>query len=327
MGYDDDKIDDVTQPSQRSPQRMPLGFKIPIIAIPLFTVAMLVPGMRSAFLAALGETYQCTFSRAINAGRFGEDRMRRWAAIRASAQRIQSDENYSLWRTRDGDFWIPNRNTDALAYNLAEQEQDVYGRGVMGVRSGDVVLDGGANVGVFTRKALNAGARTVVAVEPAPENVESLRRNFAQEIASGRVVIQAVGLWNQPAELPLRVDAGNSARNSFVMDFGPAASTVMVPLRTIDSIVESLALTKVDFIKLDIEGAEKNAIAGANQTMARFHPRLAVAMEHLVDDPIAIPAAINSMGLGYVTICGPCMDYQSSVRPDTLYFTPRSHGR
>jgi FkbM family methyltransferase len=191
------------------------------------------------------------------------------------------------------------------------------------VHSGDVVLDGGANVGVFTRKALAAGARTVIAVEPAPENVESLRRNFPKEIASGRVVIQALGLWDQPAVLPLRVDADNSARNSFVLSFGPAASTVMVPLRTIDSVVESLALTSVDFIKLDIEGAEKNALAGAKQTVARFHPRLAIAMEHLPDDPVAIPAAINSMGLGYVTLCGPCVPDGFAARPDTLYFAPR----
>jgi len=316
----------VTQPSYREPKRMPLGFKIPIIAIPLLTLALVVPATRFLILASVGHTYQCPFWTNINSKSFMADRQRRIEAIKASAHEIQSDDHYSLWRTRDGDFWVPKRNSDALVFNLAEQEQDIYGQGVTGVHSGDVVLDGGANVGVFTRKALNAGAATVIAVEPAPENVESLRRNFAPEIASGRVVIQALGLWNQPAELPLRVDADNSARNSFVLSFGPAIATVVVPLRTIDSIVEDLALTHVDFIKLDIEGAEKNAIAGANKTMARFHPRLAVAMEHLLDDPIAIPAAINSMGLGYVTKCGPCLfdATQFYLRPDTLYFTPRS---
>ena len=99
----------------------------------------------------------------------------------------------------------------------------------------------------------------------------------------------------------------------------------MVPLVTVDSLVANLALTRVDFIKLDIEGAEKNAIAGARQTMAHFRPRLAIAMEHLADDPVTIPAAIDSMGPGYETVCGACLHYGSSVRPDTLYFTPRSH--
>ena len=308
---------------------MPLGFKIPLIAIPILTLIVLtpvfVPAARFALFAILGRNYQCSFAQALHSPAFGDDRKRRIVEITASAQHLATDGNYSLWRTRDGDFWIPNRNAETLIFNLAEQEQDIYGQGA--VHAGDVVLDGGANIGVFTRKALNAGARTVIAVEPAPENVESLRRNFAKEIASGRVVLQAVGLWNQAAELPLRVDGANSARNSFVLDEGATTSTVVVPLVTIDSLVAKLAPTSVDFIKLDIEGAEKNAIAGATQTIARFHPRLAVAMEHLVDDPIAIPAAINAMGLGYVTVCGPCVDYLYSVRPDSLYFQPLARGK
>lgn len=311
---------------------MPLGFKIPIIAISslallaalITTLALLVPEVRLAIYSAHENTYQCSFLQSMNVRRGAHDRVQLINAIKASSQLIQSDDHYSLWRTRDGNFWIPNRNSDVLAFNLAEQEEDIYGRGANGVHAGDVVLDGGANVGVFTRKALNAGARTVIAVEPAPENVESLRRTFTQEIADGRVVIQAVGLWNQPAELPLRVDANNSARNSFILKFGPEVSEVKVPLVTIDSMIENLALTKVDFIKLDIEGAEKKALAGASQTLARFHPRMAIAMEHLNDDPIAIPAVINALGLGYRTICGPCLFNGSSIRPDTLYFVPGS---
>ena len=227
---------------------MPLGFKIPIIAIPLLTLALAVPASRFVILSAVGKTYQCPFWTNINTKRFMADRDRRIAEIRASAREIQSDDRYSLWRTRDGDFWVPKRNSEVLAFNLAEEEQDIYGKGVNAVHSGDVVLDGGANIGVFTRKALNAGASKVIAVEPAPENVESLRRNFASEIASGRVVIEPVGLWNTAAELPLRVDADNSARNSFVLE-GPAISTVNIPLRTIDSIVADLRAATNEFRK------------------------------------------------------------------------------
>ena len=306
---------------------MPLGFKIPIVAIPLLTLALAVPATRFVILSAVGKTYQCPFWTNINTKRFMADRNRRIAEIRASAREIQSDDHYSLWRTRDGDFWVPKRNSEALTFNLAEEEQDIYGKGVNAVHSGDVVLDGGANIGVFTRKALNAGASKVIAVEPAPENVESLRRNFAPEIASGRVVIEPVGLWNTAAELPLRVDADNSARNSFVLE-GPAIATVVIPLRTIDSIVADLALKQMNFVKLDIEGAEKNAIAGAAQTIARFRPRLAIATEHFpLKDPIEIPAAVNALGLDYETICGPCLFNSQAflILPDTLFFVPRPH--
>jgi FkbM family methyltransferase len=299
---------------------MPWGMKIAIIAIPTLTVLAIIPEVRLAGLAMLGRTDQCSFKQAVGSFRTLRDRYRRIEAIRASARLLQTDDMYGLWRTRDGDFWIPKRNPDALFQNLAEQEQDVYGIGATGVHSGDTVLDCGANIGVYTRKALDAGARTVVAIEPAPENVECLRRNFAKEVQTGRVLIQAVGVWNEAGKLPLTVDAGNSARDSFVLSFGPAASVVTIPLVTIDSLVSGLSLDRVDFIKMDIEGAEKKAIAGAANTLARFHPRLAVAMEHLADDPVAIPAVINSMRLDYATICGLCLDLRETVRPDVLYF-------
>lgn len=314
----------MTESPRESTARMPWGFKIAIFGIPLFTLAFLVlaawvPKLEIARLALLGETYQCSFSQAVGSLRLSSERIRRRDAIRASAQLIRTDGGYSLWRTQHGEFWIPERNAEVLAHNLAELEQEVYGTGAVGVHPGDIVLDGGANIGVFTRAALSAGARTVVAIEPAPENVESLRRNFTREIESGRVVIQAVGIWDQPGELPLRVDAGNSARNSFILNFGPAARMVNVPLVTIDSIVANLGLARVDFIKLDIEGAEKKAIAGGKKTINRFRPRLAVAMEHLDDDPVAIPAVMASTVPGYVTVSGPCIN----ARPDTLFFLPR----
>jgi FkbM family methyltransferase len=224
--------------------------------------------------------------------------------------------------TRDGDYWVPKRNHETLFGNLAGQEQDVYGGPVVGVREGAVVLDCGANVGVYTRKALLARAARVIAVEPAPENVECLRRNFAEEIRTGKVIVRPAGVWNEAAELPLNIDAGSSARNSFVGTFGPVAGVVKVPLVTIDSIIEGLSMDKIDFIKLDIEGAEKRAIAGTALTLRKFHPRLAIAMEHLDDDPDAIPAAIDAMDLGYRIVCGPCLDAKTQVTPDVLYFVP-----
>jgi FkbM family methyltransferase len=299
---------------------MPWGFKIPIVVLPAFVLALFIPGVRFQLLSALGRTNGCTLRRDLEVSRFVSGMASAEKAIQASTQVLKLDGEFTLLRTRDGDYWIPQRNSGGLAYNLAEEEQDIYGPN--SVSHGDIVLDGGANVGVFTRKALNAGARLVVAVEPAPENVESLRRTFAPEIAAGQVVIEPVGLWNQPGELPLMVDAKNSARDSLVLNFGQQQAIVKVPLTTIDAIAEKLALPGLNLIKLDIEGAEKNAIAGGRRTLARFHPRMSIATEHFPDDPTAIPAAINALNLGYETICGPCSFDRNSVslRPDAMYF-------
>ena len=74
------------------------------------------------------------------------------------------------WDTPTGRWWIPRKNEAALFWDLAEQSADIYGHDL---RSGDIVLD--------------AGAKLVIAIEPAPENLECLRRNFKSEIAAGNM--------------------------------------------------------------------------------------------------------------------------------------------
>jgi len=207
-----------------------------------------------------------------------------------------------------------------LTGNLAEQATNVYGDREDGVHPGDVVFDCGANIGVYTRVALAAGAKLVLAIEPAPENVECLRRNYAAEIGQGRVIVVPKGVWDREDVLTLRVDAGSSARDSFVGSFGPALRGIHVPLTTIDRLVEELNLTSVGFMKLDIEGAEKNALAGARNTLLKYHPRMAIAMEHLPDDPVRIPQVILAAAPSYQVACGDCVDEITKVRPDVLFF-------
>jgi hypothetical protein len=130
------------------------------------------------------------------------------------------------------------------------------------VRAADVVLDYGANVGAFTRKALSAGAKLVVAIDSSPINQEALRRTFAKEITEGRVIITE----REPT------------------------------------------LDRVDFIKMDMQGAEPKAL----NAIAKHHPRIALKIHH--------DEATKSIP-GYQTICGPCVESSPwRIRPDTLLF-------
>ena len=67
-------------------------------------------------------------------------------------------------------------------------------------------------------KAAASGARTIVAVEPAPDNIECLRRNFADEIRAGRVIVYPKGAWDKESTLRLHRVKGNSGGNSVVLD-------------------------------------------------------------------------------------------------------------
>ena len=181
---------------------------------------------------------------------------------------------------RKGQFWIPKGNRFVLPFNLAEMELRIYGEGEHFIHPGDIVLDCGASDGDFTREALRAGASKVIAIEIAPSSVECIRRNLAAEIAAGRVVVYPKGVWDKDDTLTLHVDDTNFAANTVVLNPGTTQPSVQVPLTTIDKIVAELGLPRVDFIKMDIEGAEANALAGARETISRFKPRLAITAEH-----------------------------------------------
>jgi FkbM family methyltransferase len=229
-------------------------------------------------------------------------------------------KGFHLWETPKGRFWIPEGSDYVLPFNLAEQERKIYGVGDYGPHSGDIVLDCGSNVGVTIREELEAGAKKIIGIEPAPENLECLRRNFPAEIASGRVIIVPKGVWDREDALTLRIDPKNSAADTFVLQREGTVDVEKVPLTTIDHLADQLKLPRVDYIKMDIEGAEPRALEGAQDTLKKWKPRISIATYHAPDHPKIIPEIIKKARPDYRIGCGPCSEAGNGVRPDALYF-------
>jgi hypothetical protein len=89
---------------------------------------------------------------------------------------------------------------------------------------------------------------------------------------------------------------------------GPATVVYDRPLKpnsqtrtttTIDELVRSGIAPRVDFIKMDIEGAELDALRGAMHTLRRDRPRLAISLYHRISDFETIPRFLASLELGY----------------------------
>src|SRR5579863_9879953 len=248
-------------------------------------------------------------------------------AVESAVQRLRpkislqkTEAGLDLWNTPQGGIWDIHGDA-GLPYLMAEQQSDIYEPAGHEVRRGDIVLDCGANIGVFTRKALSRGASLVVAIEPAPHTLEALRRNFEEEIKSGRVSVYPKGVWDRDAELELAVDGANQAANSIVLDRGPAPK-IRIPLTTIDEIVAELKLARVDFIKMDIEGAERPAIKAASNTIQRFRPRMSLSTEHLAGDYAAILALVKSIEPRYRYQGCDCEATRRQISARILAFDP-----
>jgi FkbM family methyltransferase len=242
-----------------------------------------------------------------------------WPRAVRSVRVLRRERDLEEVTTPAGMFWAPNGEEWAIAEELHEQAQGEYGGNVRGVHAGDVVLDCGASVGLFTRHALRSGASIVVAIEPAPWSLECLRRNFAVEIGQGRVVIVPKGVWDRDDKLELTVAKERSASAATVVLGHGTRLGAVVPLTTIDHIVEELKLSRVDLIKMDIEGAEPNALRGAVQTVARFRPRLAISLEHRPSDPDTIPALTRELWPDYQEECGPCRNVDNRFQPTVMF--------
>ncbi len=227
-------------------------------------------------------------------------------------------DSRSFWVISEGDSDSTRLGLSAL---LAEHQWMSDTNPEQGVQQGDIVLDCGAHIGTFTCQALRRGAAKVIAIEPAPDTLCCLKRNLASEIAAGQVVVVEKGVWSSIGSLDLRVSNRTSAEDSFVEPV-PGYS-VRVPVTTIDQIVQELQLPRVDYIKFDVEGAERQALAGGLSTLRRFQPRIMLAMYHRADDRIVLPNIIHSANSGYRSVCGPCeLDPNNprAVIPHVLYF-------
>ena len=199
--------------------------------------------------------------------------------LRRCCRILETDAGLMLIDTPLGRFWIPQTEPDAFdgfLLMVAEELNNHYQ-----FEGAAYVLDCGANIGTFTRLALNRGATVVVAIEPAPDMVRCLRKTFASEIAAGRVKVEERGLWNEDDTLFLRTSS--YSWNNTVLKVSQDVSGVPIPLTTLDNIVTDAGLPAVDFIKMDVEGAESRALKGAGATLRRWNPVISVAVEHTAD--------------------------------------------
>jgi hypothetical protein len=251
-----------------------------------FALYSKVAPARLALLKVAGRASVCPLPNAVEANANRNDQIRLEKEIVAASRVIEKEPaGYRLIDTPGGRWWVPEGGEGLLPALLAEQEREVFGTTEQAPQAGQIALDDGAKLGVWSRAAIGLGAKQVVAFETSPAEIECYRRNLESEIAAGKVVL------------------------------------LEAPLPDIDAAVARLNLPRVDYIKVDTGGSEEQALAGARKTLARFHPKISVAAAHRQDAARDILAVVRAAWPNYSMTCGPCLETRDlHVRPAALYF-------
>lgn len=137
------------------------------------------------------------------------------------------------------------------------------------LRPGQVVVDGGASIGIYSLLASKVVGDTglVLAFEPAAQTFRALQANVAANGGSNvQAINSALADRTGPALLALHSDP---ARHSLAVTSG---ATETIDLTTLDHVVQDRQLQGVDFIKLDVEGAEELVLMGAMSTLKHSRP-------------------------------------------------------
>lgn len=167
---------------------------------------------------------------------------------------------------------------------------------VIKAKEGDVVLDLGGcwgDTAIYFADIVGESGK-VYSFEFIPSNITVFKKN----LELNDVLSEIITIVPQPVSNISDVDV-------YYYDNGPSSKISSVEKLDVNGVVKTLSIddfvlrnniNKVDFIKMDIEGAELTALEGAKKTIRTFKPKLAVAIYHSDHDFFTIPQFLHNLG-------------------------------
>lgn len=186
-------------------------------------------------------------------------------------------------------------------------EQYAYkndGEKIVYAEKDDIVIDCGGcwgDTALYFANSVGVNGK-VYCFEFIPNNIKILNIN----VQLNKILSEIIELIPSPV-------SDKSDVNIYFKDNGPASKikevsfegqTGQVKTITIDDFVSRNSINKVNFIKMDIEGTEPFALKGAEKTIRKFRPKLAIAIYHSMGDFINIPKWILELNLDYEIYLG-----------------------
>jgi FkbM family methyltransferase len=154
------------------------------------------------------------------------------------------------------------------------------------IKKGDYILEAGAYTGLFTVYASKKVGKTgrVISFEPDPYNNIMLKRNLSLNKVKNVTVIKK-GLYSKEDLLPFDIQSIGSNIVSLNTPFHNRKTINKIPVTTADIELKRLKINSIDFVTMDIEGAEIEAMEGFRETIKTNRGiAFAIASYHIVDN-------------------------------------------
>jgi FkbM family methyltransferase len=215
-----------------------------------------------------------------------------------------------------GDIIIPYicNNDMSIIHGITNEGPYEINRHVR-LKPSDIVIDAGANLGLFSAVACAKGCE-VYAFEPVPSIIETYLNKTVlwnppppprESGRYGSIKIAPYALSDRAEKLAFDVgdyNLGTSHRSDIdnTTLFRKGNDKITVDAIPLDAFVEQNRIPRVDFIKADIEGSERNLLMGAEQVLREYAPRIAIRTYHLPDDPRVLRSLIKKANPRYTII-------------------------
>jgi FkbM family methyltransferase len=180
------------------------------------------------------------------------------------------NDNYDKSLAEIMDFWMIEG-----PYGYKDGSFDVS------VKPGDVVIDVGAWIGDFSAYSCSKGA-TTYAFEPVHSSMIFLQKTADLNKDGGVIHCINKGLSNYKGETSISYN--NAGSTSMAIKY-KSKKTETISITTLDDFVKENKISKIDFIKADIEGEERNMLKGASEVLKNYAPKLAICTYHFPEDP------------------------------------------
>jgi FkbM family methyltransferase len=173
----------------------------------------------------------------------------------------------------------------AAPFILRERYEPEIGFLEKALRPGDVFVDGGANLGIYTVLASNLVGETgrVLSFEPGAVTFDRLQQSIDANPVKN-VHAHMAALSDKVGQAALYHSQDHFVSYSLAPDEA-AADSEMVETLTIDEAIARDGLERLDFLKLDVEGAEELALRGAQKSIELWHPLVLFESEVVPEAP------------------------------------------